>query len=363
MRMLRTAFWASSGVVGWVMVGYPATLAALPRRPWESDETFTPTVTLIVAAFRERELLAAKLRALSQLDYPADRLEVIVVVDEDEETAGLAREAWPAARVLFQPDRGGKPAALNRGLDAATGEIAIMTDANNVLEPGSIRAAVRHFVDANIAVVAGKRGEQGSTYDAYEDLIRRLETRSGSVAAMSGEFVVVRREECPRFPTDAVVDDLWLLCTMARDGRRSIYEPEATSTESAVDMTQERSRRSRMAAGRFMMASELDGLPTPFLWRVLSHKFGRLVLPFLLPVALVTSLALMRRGGVYRLAALSQLALYGPGLAHLAGRPSPGPLRRIGKASAQFILGNYSVGIGVIRGARKAQPIRWDPVR
>ena len=157
----------------------------------------------------------------------------------------------------------------------------------------------------------------------------------------------------PRTLRPMAKTDLWLLCTMARDGRRSIYEPEATSTESAVDMTQERSRRSRMAAGRFMMASELDGLPTPFLWRVLSHKFGRLVLPFLLPVALVTSLALMRRGGVYRLAALSQLA----------GRPSPGPLRRIGKASAQFILGNYSVGIGVIRGARKAQPIRWDPVR
>lgn len=362
MSLRAAAFWGSAGLSAWVLVGYPATLAALPRRRWAPADV-EPRVTLIVAAFRERELLADKLRALADLDYPADRLEVVVVVDEDEETARMAAEAWPAARVLFQPERAGKPAALNRGMAVATGDVLLMTDANNVLEPGSVRAAVRHFADPAIVAVAGKRGEKGSAYDAYEDLIRRLETRSGSVAAMSGEFVAIRRAACPPFPQDAVVDDLWLLCQVARAGGRTVYEPEASSSEAGISTAAEVARRSRMGAGRTMMLGQLGGLPPSFLWRVLSHKFGRLALPFLLPVAFASAVLLARRSPLYAAAAVLQAAVYLPGLAQLAGVESPGPARRLGRASAQFMVGNYSVGRGVVRGLRRAQPIRWDPVR
>ncbi|MFN8108247.1 MAG: glycosyltransferase [Thermoleophilia bacterium] len=361
--MRKGLFWGSAGLSAWVLAGYPATLAALPRRPWAADDTHTPPVTIIVAAFREREMLATKLRAFHDLDYPADLLQVLVMVDEDQETARMAAEAYPPARVLFQAERGGKPAALNRGLELATGDVVVMTDANNVLAPGSVRAAVRHFADPEVTIVAGKRGERGSTYDAYEDLIRRLETRTGCVAGIFGEFVAIRRLDCPEFPTDAVTDDLWLLCTMMRKGGRSIYEPQAASSEAEVPNAAEVARRSRMAAGRFMMAKELKGLPPSFLWRVISHKYGRLTLPFLLPVAFVTALSLAGRGRTYRLAALAQLAMYGPGLLRLAGHTPPGPAGKLSRASSQFILGNYAVGRGVVRGLRKAQSIRWDPVR
>jgi cellulose synthase/poly-beta-1,6-N-acetylglucosamine synthase-like glycosyltransferase len=345
-----------------VLVGYPATLALLPERRWDAGEEL-PRASVVIAAYREREDLAAKLRGIAEQDYPADRLQVIVVVDEDEETARLAREARPDALVLFSSERGGKPAALNRGIAAADGDIVVMTDANNHLEPGSLRAALRHFADPSIAAVAGRRGEEKSAYDRYEDLIRRLETRSGSVAAMSGEFMAVRRVALRApFPEDAVVDDLWLLCHLARQGARAVYEPSAGSTEPAIPGAAEVARRSRMGAGRLQMAADLRGLPWGFRWRVLSHKYGRLVLPVMLPVVLVSSLALSRRQP-YKAAAAAQVAGYGLAVASMAGVRFPGPLGTLARACRQFTLGNYSVGLGLIRGIRGRQGIKWDPVR
>lgn len=362
MSVARALFWSSAAATSWVLVGYPASLALLPRRPWETGDDL-PRVSVVIAAYREREQLAAKLRSLDEQGYPADRLQLIVVVDEDRETAELARAARPDALVIFAEERGGKPAALNRGIAAADGEVVLMTDANNMLDPGSLRAALRHFADPSIAAVAGRRGEERSAYDRYESLIRTLETRSGSVAAMSGELMAVRRELLDRpFPEEAVVDDLWLLCHLSRAGGRAVYEPAAGSTEPAIGHRAEVARRSRMGAGRLQMASELRGLPWAFRWRVLSHKYGRLVLPALLPVVLLSSLALARRQP-YRAAATAQVAGYGLGLASLAGARPPGPLGVLARACGQFILGNYSIGLGLIRGLRRAHQIRWDPVR
>jgi poly-beta-1,6-N-acetyl-D-glucosamine synthase len=360
-RFARALFWSSAAATAWVLVGYPALLALLPRRPWSSGDDM-PRISVVIAAYREREELAEKLRSLADQDYPADRVQLVVVVDEDRETAELARDARPDALVLFSEERGGKPAALNRGIAAADGDVVVMTDANNLLEPGSLRAALRHFADPSIAAVAGRRGEERSAYDRYEGLIRALETRTGSVAAMSGELMAARRSLLSPLPEDAVVDDLWLLCDLARQGGRIVYEPAAGSVEPALGRQAEVARRSRMGAGRLQMASELRGLPWSFRWRVLSHKYGRLALPLLLPALFLSSLALARRQP-YRAAATVQACGYLLGLASLAGARPPGPLGTVVRACGQFVLGNYSVGIGLIRGLRGAQGIRWDPVR
>jgi poly-beta-1,6-N-acetyl-D-glucosamine synthase len=359
----RLGFWGGAAAAGWVLAGYPAVLRLLPARPWAPREDGEPpTLTLVIPAYREREALRAKLEALDALDYPRARLEVIVTVDEDEGLAALARETRPDARVSFAAERAGKAAAMNRALREARGEIVVMTDANNLLDPGSLRAAVRHFADPSVWAVAGKRGEQGSAYDRYEDLLRRLETRSGSTAAMSGEFMAVRRERLPRFPTDIVNDDFWLLCRIVREGGRVVYEPEASSTEPELDATAEVARRSRMGAGRVMAVGELRDLPPGFAWRAASHKFGRLVLPFALLLALLCSLALWRSPR-YRRLALLQLAAYGTGAAASRGAVPPGPLGRPARILGQFTLGNAAVAIGVVRGLRGRQSTRWEPVR
>ncbi|HEX7244253.1 MAG TPA: glycosyltransferase [Solirubrobacterales bacterium] len=361
MSALAWLFWASTAGAGWVLVGYPLALRALPPRPWRSAEDEPPTVSIVVPGYRERETLPAKLRALAELDYPPESIEVLVPIDGDRELARLAQEAWPAATVLFSGERGGKAAGLNRAFERATGEVVVMTDANNLLAPGSLRAATRHFADPSIWGVGGRRGETGSAYDRYEDMIRVAESRSGSVAAMSGEFMAVRRERLPRFPDGIVNDDFWLLCTLVRAGGRVVYEPLAASEEPPPSARGEVARRSRMGAGRVMAAGELRGLPVGFAMRIVSHKLGRLALPFLLLLSLLASLGLAGRP-FYRAAAVAQLGAYGAGALAAAGVAPPGRLGKLCRSLGQFTLGNAAVAVGVVRGLRRRQSVVWDQV-
>lgn len=361
MSVRAVTFWASAAGTGWIVGGYPATLAVLPRRRWRRAAT-EPTVTLIVPAYRERDALRVKLSALQALDYPPERLQVIVCVDEDRELVEIAKGAFPGAEVLFEERRAGKAAAVNRALERARGDIVVLTDANNVLAPASLRASTSHFADARVWAVAGRRGEAGSAYDRYEDLLRRLETRSGSVAAASGEFIAVRRERLPALPDDVVNDDLWLLCQLVRAGGRVVYEPQARSQEGRIGAAAERERRARIGAGRVLLLNEIVGLPPAYVVRLLSHKFGRLALPFLLLLALASSLALADRSP-YRRLALAQSGFYLVALAAPAPESGGGPVGAAVRMARQFALGNVAIALGVARGLRGGQDVSWTPVR
>ena len=361
-NLAGAAFAVSAGGAAWILAGYPLMLLALPARPWRRDESQLPAVSILVPAYRERDALRRKLEALGELDYPRDRLQVIVLADEDEQLAVVAREARPDALVLFEPERRGKAAGLNRGLERATGDIVVMTDANNLLAPGSLRAAVRHFADPSVWAVAGRRGESGSAYDRYEDLLRRLETRSGSVAAMSGEFMAARRERTPPFPPGIVNDDFWLLSQIVCAGGRVVYEPDAASSEPPVPLRGEVARRSRMGAGRVAALRDVGALPRAFAWRALSHKHGRLALPFLLLGVLFSSARLRGRPPFGALLG-AQLLVYGAGALSASGVVPPGPAGRAARAAGQFTVGNAAVAMGVLRSLRGTQDVRWEPVR
>ena len=358
MRVLL--FWTSVCQAGWTLIGYPLSLLLLPARPWRRCDD-TPPVTILMAAYYEAEELRGKLEALHRLDYPRDRLQVIVVSDGNPDLIAVAEDAYPAVKAILMPDRGGKPRGFNHAMAHATGEVIVLTDANNVLDPGCVRAAVRHFGDPSIVAVAGTPGESGSAYDAYESLLQRLESRSGSVAGMSGGLCAVRRDKLPRLE-DYANEDLWLLCHLVREGGRVIHDPEVFSMEPMLDPAKEYRRRSRLGAGRMVLLSELAGLPAGYRWRLISHKVARLVLPFSLVSALVTSVALARRP-LYAALAGAQLLSYGLGALSLAGRRPPGPTGRLAQASGQFMLGNLGVARGVLQGARGGQTHLWQPTR
>lgn len=237
-----------------------------------------------------------------------------------------------------------------------------MTDANNVLSRDSLGAAMQHFADESVWAVAGRRGELGSAYDRYEDAIRRLESRSGSVAAMSGEFVAVRRRHLPTFPEDVIIEDLWLLCQLVRAGGRVVYEPGATSMEPPIAPISEIARRSRNSAALVPLASQIAGLPPAFAFRLISHKLARLALPFLLLAALGSSLALARQRR-YTWIAGAQLGLYLLGAAATAGWQAPGPAGRVSRLLGQLLVGNLGLASGVLRAVRGRQEVLWQPVR
>jgi poly-beta-1,6-N-acetyl-D-glucosamine synthase len=364
--VLRLAFWLSSALAGWVLAGYPAVLALLPRRPLRRGEASggvgAPFVSVIIPTYCEHERLPLKLETLRALDYPHDRLEVVVVSDGDPRLAEIAREVLPDAKVLLLEHRSGKPRALNTAIAAARGEILVLTDAHSPLTPSSVSALCAPLQDARVAAVSGRWAEEGSPYDAYEHVVRRLESRSGSTAGVFGGLLAVRRELLPPFPEWVVNDDLWLLCRVISSGGRVVYEPAAHAVEARLDDDAQIVRRSRISAGRMQLLGEIARLPPAFAWRLLSHKVGRLALPGLLLVAFGSSLTLARRR-LYLLLALAQGGFYLLGVTGAALGRAGRPVPLIVRVARQFLIGNVAVLLGVVRALRRRQSVRWDPAR
>ena len=347
----------------WILFGYPFVLALCPRREWRTDSEFRPHVTVIVPAFNEREALADKLRALEEIHYERDKLEIVVVVDEDEESARLARLASPRSKVIFSANRRGKFRAVYEAIGSSSSDIVLITDANNTLDRDAILAAVRHFADESIWGVTGQRFETGSAYERYEGFLRSLESRSGSVAAASGEVFFLRRKRIPGAPDEPpLMDDFWLLCRLVESGGRVVYEPRARSSEPAIAVAAELERRSRLVAGLAEAVHELRGTPAPYSVRLVSHKFGRLLLPWFLVVSVLSSAVLARRRP-YREGLLAQLAFYSLGALSAAGVSLPGRYSIVSNGAQQFLIGNLATFRGLARGVRRRQSVIWSPVR
>ncbi len=359
----RALFWLSAAGTGWVLVGYPLALAALPARPWRTADR-APVVSIVVPAYRERDALATKLRSLERLDYPPELLELIVVVDEDERTAEAARAARPDAEVRFSTERRGKLAALLEGAAAARGDVLLLTDADNAVSPEAITALVRHFEDPSIGGVTGDR-TQGDSYERYEARIRTLEARSGSVAGAAGELFAVRAEafpEAPASPERIVNDDFWLLCRLVESGWRVVFEPAARSVESPHSTSGEMERRARMMAGLVASAPELARVPPAFAVRLASHKYGRVLLPAFL-IGLLGACVRLRRRRRYRALLVSQAVFYALGGLGVAAGPSAAGAVPGGRAARQFLLGNLATLRGISRALLGGQSARWSSPR
>lgn len=234
-------------------VVYPALVTLAARRrpvplpaPTSSD---VPPLTVVVAAYREASVIAAKIADCRANGY-AGEVEVLVVAD-DAGTAEAARAA--GARVLADDVRRGKAAALNRGVAAATTEIVVVTDANAFLRPGSLEALAGWFADPQVGAVAGEKQVLESGQGAYwrfESALKRAESRLGGTIGLVGEVAAVRRSAWRPLPADVAVDDLWVALDVLAAGLRVVYEPRAVAMEAAsADLGEEWERRTRVVAG------------------------------------------------------------------------------------------------------------------
>jgi len=227
---LKIAFWASAGALVWTHLAYPLAArlgARLRTRPVRYDENALPSVALIVTAHNEESVIARRVENLLALDYPADRLELVVTSDASSDaTDELAEKA--GARVIRNA-RGGKVAAQNSAVRQTTGEIVAFSDANSTWAPDALRRLVRNFADPGVAYVCGRlniqsddgRNQEG-LYWRYELALRADESRLGSVTGGNGSIYAVRREDYvevdPRFG-----HDLSLPYLLVQRGRRAVY--------------------------------------------------------------------------------------------------------------------------------------------
>lgn len=309
--MAGILFWICVALVVYAYLGYPVLLAILARLRRRSGEfpvpAALPSVTLLIAAYNEEAVIAAKLRNSLALDYPRDRLQILVAADgSDDRTAEIvASFADSGVEMSHRPARGGKMAAINRAMAAARGEIVVFSDANNAYEPDTLRRLVAPFADPGVGAASGAKhiaaggrglGESEGLYWKYECFIKRQETRLSSCVGAAGEVFAIRRSLFEPPPTSTINDDFVMAMQIIRRGHRVVYVPEARSSEAvSPSATDEIARRARIVAGRYqamLMSPRLLPLRNPLVvWQVISHKYLRPLVPLAMLGALLANVA------------------------------------------------------------------------
>lgn len=321
-----------------VFAGYPLWVAALARwrpRPVQR-RAWTPRVTAVLAVHDGAAHVRAKLEGLLALDYPAERLDIVVACDGcRDDTAARARALGdPRIRVLEFAERRGKAACLNDAVAEARGEVLLMTDVRQRLEPDALRQLVANLGDAQVGAVGGQlrlfdahtgfaRGIDA--YWRYETLIRASESRSGSVIGVSGALYAMRRALFRPLPAGTVLDDVLVPMQVAAAGLRVVYEPAAVAWDGSSQQPREEQRRKiRTLAGNYQLVQLAPWLLLPWrnpLWfRFVSHKLLRLLAPWLLLALALSATLLATRHALFAATALGLLAALA---AVVAGRLLP----------------------------------------
>ncbi|MGY0611407.1 glycosyltransferase family 2 protein [Luteimonas sp. A501] len=314
-------FWSCVGLVGFTYAGYPLCMLLLariaPRPVVGRAGAPLPMVSVVVPVHDGEAIVATKLRNLLALDYPGERVEVLVACDGcSDGTADAARGIDDArVRVLEFTPRRGKASCLNDAVAAATGEVLLMVDVRQRIESGALRALVAHLADPAVGAVGGQlRFEDPDTgfaasvdaYWRYESSIRLAEAASGSVVGVSGALYAMRRALFRPLPAETVLDDVLVPMQVAAQGARVTWQPAAVAWDRASDSSAgERVRKVRTLAGNLQLVQLapwlLDPRRNPLWFRFVGHKLLRLAAPWAL-LAMGAAALVLARGHVFYLA-------------------------------------------------------------
>jgi cellulose synthase/poly-beta-1,6-N-acetylglucosamine synthase-like glycosyltransferase len=348
-------FWLSLAAIAYPYAIYPALLVLMNRvarrAPHAAQAGHAPNVTVLLPVHNERGRVAAKVANLLALEYPSDKLQLLVIGDgcTDDSLDVAASVGQGRVDVLPLAARAGKAAALNAGLDRATGEIVVFTDAGIILEPASLARLVAHFADPSIGCVSGEDYVEGAQteglYGRLELLLRREEARLHSIAGASGCFYGQRRAICKPFVAGMAPDFLSVLVTV-KAGQRALSEPAARGSMTATSsQSAEYTRKVRTFLRGITALAGNAGLLNPFrypafsftLW---SHKAMRWLAPIPMMLALGAAFAL-RAQPLYAFFFYAQLAAYA---AAVLGLALPGVAARFSPArlAAFFLLVNVA---------------------
>jgi cellulose synthase/poly-beta-1,6-N-acetylglucosamine synthase-like glycosyltransferase len=374
---MESLFWVSAAVVLYVYAGYPLLLAVWarlagspPRRRTAGAPRRWPSVSIIVAARNEAVRLPSRVANLLTIPYPGPR-EIVVVSDgsTDHTTSALAPFEGQVRLIALAP--GGKPRAVNAGVAASTGEILVFADARQQFDERALVELVAAFDDENVGGVTGELildcengdgsssiGEGVGLYWRYEKWLRRNESLVRSTLGATGAVYALRRHLWKPLPPETLLDDVLAPMRAVLAGRRIVFEERARAFDRAApDAAAEWRRKTRTLAGNYQVLLLEPRLLLPFVnpvWvQYLSHKVGRLVVPWALVAALTTSAALATASWLYATAFVLQLCFYG--LAAVGGwLVTAEPLRHarvLGKETRvayTFVMMNYAAVAGLL---------------
>jgi cellulose synthase/poly-beta-1,6-N-acetylglucosamine synthase-like glycosyltransferase len=335
-------------------------------------------VSVVVAAHDEERWIRAKVENTLALDYPEDRLELLVGCDGCAD--GTAREARAAAegsgrvRVLEYPVRAGKASVLTRTVPHARGDLVVLTDANTMLDPRALRGLARRFEDPAVGaavgrlrlVTPGKPGHAEGLYWRYETALKLWEGRRGAVIGANGGIYAIRRLLWQPLAADTIVDDLVVPARIAVRGWKVVYAPDAVAVEEATgDAGREFVRRARIGAGDWQALRRVPELLDPrtgfVCFAFVGHKLLRWTAPLWLAGALVASAVLSLAPGAWgaRAILVAQAAFYGLAWAGRRGGVR-GALARAASFAHYFVAMNAALAVGFWRFLRNAQGAAWE---
>lgn len=378
---MATAFWILAGLIAYVYAGYPILLWLLNAlglgRPVVVGAG-EPVITLLISAFNEATVIAEKISNSLALDYPMDKLEIIVISDCSDDGTDEVVLAFnlPNVKLLRMPERGGKTLGLNAALKVARGEIIVFSDANAMYQPQALRNLIRNFTDRRVGAVVGESTyadangnaqENESLYWKYETGIKALETRIGSVVGGDGAIYAIRKELYRDMRADALSDFVNPM-QVVMGGYRCIYEPAAICVEEAADNLDKEFRRKVRIVNRAWRALwSMPVMLNPFKYgffaiEMISHKLLRWLIPAFLVGLFVVNLGLLSQGGIYAFAFWLQVVLYVCALLGYLQRRS-NSMPRLLAVPYYFCLVNYASARGIIEAYRGKTYTTWNTPR
>lgn len=375
LRLSAVAFWSSLFALLYVYALYPVILSLLrvmARHPIKVDP-IEPSVCLFIAANDEARVIEAKLQNALAIDYPADKLEVVVASDGSVDgTNEIVERFAPRVRLITRWPRQGKIAAINHGIELVSSEIVVFSDANTFLAPDAIRALVRNFAHEDVGCVSGDvllvgdralLAKSEDLYYRYERWIQHAESDIGSMIGADGALYAIRRRLFTPRPEDTILDDMAIPMAIVRAGGRVVFEPAARAEEPGVESAREEfARKTRVVAGALQFLARPDSsvpLSAPqVILSLISHKALRWCSPAFGMVVFFTSVTLAGSGNYQQYTVMSILQAVVLVLGLVGCIPKFRRLPPVG-LSHYFCLVQAAAAAGFVKGLMGRQSVRW----
>ncbi|MBI9062290.1 MAG: glycosyltransferase family 2 protein [Marinilabiliaceae bacterium] len=387
MKSIELIFWLLIGLIFYSYVGYGIVLFLMvhikrlfnkPTPP--IDTVYEPEVTLLIAAYNERDYVERKVRNSRLLNYPREKLKQVWVTDGSDDGTPDLLSVHTDVKVLHQPERRGKIAAITRAIKRIHTPIVVFSDANTDISAQAIRRMVDLFRDPQTGGVAGEKrivthktedaataGE--SIYWKYESTLKRWDAELNSAVGAAGELFAIRTELFQEPEADTLLDDFMIAMRITMKGYAIKYDPEAYAIERAsANVTEELKRKVRIAAGGIQSVLRLLPLLNVFKYKLLSfqyisHRVLRWIpAPFALIAVFILNLLMVHENSIYPILLMLQISSYA--MAFIGWLTERQKIRvKLAFIPYYFVMMNYAMLKGFVRYFHKTQSVNWERAR
>jgi cellulose synthase/poly-beta-1,6-N-acetylglucosamine synthase-like glycosyltransferase len=322
MILLKIIFWISISLIIYTSFIYYFILKLLKSKKYIKNNKYLPSISLIICAHNEEKYIYSKLENTQSLDYPTDKLQVILADDGSNDRTIKIAKSFNYIEILSL-NRGGKTYAQNESVKLARNEIIVFSDANNIFKKDALKKLVRNFADKRVGVVCGelqyfyKKSEE-NVYWRYEVSIKKGESKRGWLLGANGSIYAVRKKVYVQLPVDSISDQLEPIKVYG-NGMDVIYENEAIAIEDIPNAVL--IRKKRIILRSLVSMKYILPLLNPFHKRsiffpYISHKLIRWFLPLLFLSCLITSIYLSKDDSLFRILLFLQVTFYSLGIVH-----------------------------------------------